>query len=153
MLSIQELSDKQEIEDLFHDYSHAVDTLRLDELDKIFTPDAFIDYTAMGGAKGNLAEIKSYLARALPTFKSCQHMTGSRRIRVSGDTATARSIVFNPMVLERGGVEEVAFFGLWYHDTFVRTPEGWRFSSRVEERSYAHNLPRWFEYPDLEQRV
>jgi hypothetical protein len=33
------------------------------------------------------------------------------------------------------------FVGLWYHDTFTRTPAGWRMSSRVQEKGYLHGLP------------
>lgn len=43
MRSIEELSDRLEIQDLQVAYSHAVDFRRWDELDEVFTEDAFID--------------------------------------------------------------------------------------------------------------
>ena len=54
-LSPQELSDRLEIQDLLVDYSHAIDTRDWDALDDVFTPDAFIDYSAFGGSTGDLA--------------------------------------------------------------------------------------------------
>jgi hypothetical protein len=68
MLSLREISDRLELEDLMVRYSHAVDTRQWDLLDEIFTPDAVIDYTAMGGARGGLAEIKEFLAAVTPRF-------------------------------------------------------------------------------------
>jgi hypothetical protein len=147
MMTIQELSDRQEILDLLDDYTHAIDQRRIDALDELFAPDALIDYSCYGGPKGNLPLIKAFLHQALPLFKSSQHMTGSRRIWVEGDTARARSIVHNPMILERDGAETVAVFGLWYNDTFVRKLGRWWFQSRSEERCYAQNLPSWFAAP------
>ncbi|MGR7003390.1 nuclear transport factor 2 family protein [Yinghuangia aomiensis] len=40
MLSLQEISDRLEIQDLMVRYSHAVDTQQWDVLDTVFTPDA-----------------------------------------------------------------------------------------------------------------
>jgi len=49
MLSLQEISDRLEIQDLFTAHSHAIDRRDWDALDRIFTPDAVIDYTAPTG--------------------------------------------------------------------------------------------------------
>ena len=43
MLSLQEISDRLEIQQLLVDYSTAIDQRRFDDLDKVFTPDAYID--------------------------------------------------------------------------------------------------------------
>jgi SnoaL-like domain len=43
MLSLEEISDRLEIQQLLVDYSTAIDQRRLDDLDKLFTPDAYID--------------------------------------------------------------------------------------------------------------
>ena len=54
MMSLQEMSDRLEIQDLFARYSFAIDDRNWDALDSVFTPDAAIDYTETGGAKGNV---------------------------------------------------------------------------------------------------
>ncbi|CKQ37973.1 Uncharacterised protein [Mycobacterium tuberculosis] len=43
MLSVAEISDRLEIQQLLVDYSSAIDQRRFDDLDRVFTPDAYID--------------------------------------------------------------------------------------------------------------
>ena len=43
MLSLAEISDRLEIQQLMVDYSTAIDRRRFDDLDRIFTSDAYID--------------------------------------------------------------------------------------------------------------
>jgi len=143
MLSLQEISDRLEIQDLLTRYCHAIDGRDFDALDTVFTPDAVIDYTESGGAKGAPPEIKRWLpialAAAIPKY---QHMIGAPHLKLDGDRATSRTILFNPLVYPRpDGTEQVFFIGLWYCDELVRTAQGWRISSRYEEMAYSHNVP------------
>jgi ketosteroid isomerase-like protein len=147
MLSLQEISDRLEIQDLLARYSHAIDRRDWDALDRIFTPDASIDYTAMGGARGTLPEMKSYLAAALAYFKGFQHLVATSELAITGDTAHAKTICHNPMIIEVDGADWPFFCGLWYHDKLVRTENGWRISERSEEKSYFFNLPPGFVPP------
>ena len=142
MLSLQEISDRLEIQDLFARYSFAIDDRDWDALDSVFTPDARIDYSETGGAKGGFAEIKAWLPEALERFPRYQHMVATTKLELDGDAAHSRTILFNPMVW-RGdeGAEQVFFIGLWYRDRLVRTPDGWRIAERYEEMGYTHNVP------------
>lgn len=150
MLPLQEISDRLEIQDLFARYSFAIDDRDWDALDHIFTPDAQIDYSETGGAKGSFAEIKSWLPGALERFPRFQHMVATTKLDIAGDEARSRTILFNPMVHRADdGIEQVFFIGLWYRDRLVRTPEGWRIAERYEEMSYAHNVPPMSPPPDL----
>lgn len=144
MLSHQNMSDRLEIQDLLTAYCDAIDSRNWNALDDIFTPDAIIDYTEAGGAKGTLEEIKLYLDRALKPFSGMQHMLGLPMIKITGDEASSRTILFNPMVIEKEGNPNVFFVGLWYRDKLIRTSKGWRIQSRHEELSYFHNLPKDF---------
>ena len=49
MLSLEEISDRLELQHLLISYSEAIDRREFDELDEIFTPDAYIDYRDTGG--------------------------------------------------------------------------------------------------------
>ncbi len=147
--SLQELSDRLEIQDLQTAYSHAIDTRNWDALDRVFTQDAWIDYSAFGGSAGGLAETRAFLAKAMTMFASFQHMVATSQVQLSGNRATAKTICWNPMVLKRGSGEPHVFFcGLWYHDEYLRTPGGWRITRRVEEKSFTHNMPAEFTNPD-----
>jgi hypothetical protein len=135
MLTQQEISDRFEIQQLLIDYSTAIDQRRFDDLDRVFTEDAYIDYRAMGGIDGRFPEVKAWLAQVLPNFPAYAHMLGNFDVRIDGDTASSRTICFNPMVLG-GDKNQILFCGLWYSDEFVRTPEGWRMSRRVEAKCF-----------------
>ncbi|MEV5650577.1 nuclear transport factor 2 family protein [Nocardia sp. NPDC052254] len=136
MLSLQEISDRLEIEDLMVRYSHAVDTQQWDLLDEVFTADAHIDYSAMGGACGGLTEIKTFLATVMPNFPAFQHLISNSSITVDGDNATGRTMCNNPMLVGEPGNQNLMLCGLWYLDTFTRVGGNWRIARRVEEKSY-----------------
>jgi SnoaL-like domain len=135
MLSLEEISDRFEIQQLLIDYSTAIDKRQFDDLDRVFTPDAYIDYRAMGGIDGRFPEVKAWLAQVLPNFPAYAHMLGNFDVRIDGDTAASRTICFNPMVLG-GEQNQILYCGLWYEDEFIRTAGGWRMSRRVETKCF-----------------
>jgi len=150
MLSLQEISDRLEIQDLLARYSYAIDERNWDGLDAVFTPDAVIDYTETGGARGSVAQIKAWLPVALERFPKFQHMVATTKLELQGDKARSRTCLFNPMVYRaEDGAESVFFIGLWYRDTLVRTPDGWRIAERYEEMGYAHNVPEMPPVPPV----
>ena len=135
MLSLAEISDRLEIQQLLVDYSTAIDQRRFDDLDRVFTPDAYIDYRAMGGIDGRYPDVKKWLSEVLPNFPSYAHLLGNFDVRIDGDIASSRTICFNPMVFG-GEKNQILFCGLWYEDEFVRTPQGWRMSKRIETKCF-----------------
>ncbi len=141
MLSLQEISDRLEIQQVMTDYAHAIDTRDFEALDRIFTPDAFIDYTAMGGIKGPYPQIKAWLKDTMKWFPNYYHMVGNHSITIEGDCARSRVICFNPIVMNVQDKPHTMFFGLWYLDQWVRTADGWRMTERVEEKCFDYNLP------------
>jgi hypothetical protein len=138
VLSLEEISDRLEIQQLLVAYSTAIDTRQFDDLDQVFTPDAYIDYRAMGGIDGQFPDVKKWLSEILPNFPAYSHLIGNFDVRVTrdatGDTAKSRILCFNPMVLGDDG--QVLFCGLWYDDEFVRTADGWRMTRRVETKCF-----------------
>lgn len=141
MKSLQELSDRLEIQDLITAYGYAIDLHRFDDLDAIFTPYATLDFTATGGIAGSLPEIKAWLASVLGHFAGHQHMVATSAVELDGDTATARTICHNPMWFA-DPARPPLLVGMWYVDSLVRTPDGWRIATRVQQRGYLHGLPR-----------
>jgi hypothetical protein len=137
-MSVQEISDRLEIQDLIARYSYALDSRDYDALDDLFTPGAVLDYRATGAIRGSLAEMKEFVAKAFTMFAGTQHLTTQTMIRFDddGSTAHAKSACHNPMVFGGELVPKMMVVGLWYVDTLVRTPQGWRFKERVEELLY-----------------
>ena len=130
--------DRVAIADLIARYAHVVDSGNFDALDGLFTADARIDFTAFGGPAGSLGDIKQFLHDSLGIFRRTQHLMGLPLIDVDGDRATARTSCTNPMVIDDpDGTTKVWLIGLWYDDEFARTDDGWRFTSRRQERCYS----------------
>lgn len=145
MLSQQELSDRFELQDLVFRYAEIIDSRQIDLLaEEIFTEDAHIDYSAMGGSVGNLEETLEFLRASLTAelFPNTQHLNANVQIKLDGDTATGRVMCYNPMEMTlQDGVQQMFFLGLWYVDEYRRTEAGWRMCRRAEEKSWAFNLP------------
>jgi 3-phenylpropionate/cinnamic acid dioxygenase small subunit len=138
-LAPQEVADRVEILDLLARYSSVVDRGAWEEMTALFTPDAVLDFSATGGISGSVRDHQEFNAKVLTGFASTQHVMGLPVIAVAGDTASSRSICFNPMVVDE---QHVFFVGLWYDDELVRDPDGWRFVSRVQSTSFFHNLEK-----------
>ena len=149
-MDLQEASDRVEITELLARYSNAIDTGEWDNLDEVFTPDAHIDYVETGGIAGSYPEIKQFLKDALPMFPQRQHQAATTVLHFdAADRAHGRTMCMNPLVfpekLPDGSVRHrVMKYGIWYVDEFVRTPAGWRMSSRAEELVWTDNLAPGF---------
>jgi hypothetical protein len=140
-MSMQEISDRLEIQDLMTRYSYAIDSRDWDALDRVFTPDAHIDYSVFGGSVGNLEETKQFLTEAMPNFPVYQHMVSGTTITFHGDTADAKTQCHNPMIMSDAENPDLMVCGLWYVDKLVRTPDGWRINERVEDKVYMKVFP------------
>ena len=135
---MSEVEDTLAIQHLIASYPGIVDEREFDRLDDIFTADARIDFSAFGGPVDTLPAVKAFLRESMALFKRTQHMMGLPHITLDGDRAKARTSCTNPMVIAvADGTTSVMLIGLWYDDEFVRTPDGWRFTSRKQERCYS----------------
>ncbi|MDN3359047.1 nuclear transport factor 2 family protein [Actinomadura sp. DC4] len=137
MLDLGQLSDRIEIADLLTSYTRAVDLGEWDRLDAVFTPDAHIDYRATGGIEGTLPAVKAWLAEVLTAFVRRQHVMGQSEVVLDGDAAKVTAYFANPMISLGGdGGERLFACGGYYHHDLVRTGEGWRSRSLVQELTW-----------------
>ena len=146
MLSMQEISDRFELQDLVYRYSQIIDSKDFDLLrEEVFTEDAFIDYSVFGGSVGNLEDTITFLHKAMKIFPNTQHLNANIQIELDAEDpnrATGRVMCFNPQEMGLKGDDVHVFFcGLWYVDEYRRTDAGWRINRRVEEKSYLFNEP------------
>ncbi len=136
-LSIEEISDRIQINDLLVRYTVAIDTKDWNLLDTCFTEDARCDYTASGGIAGPYPEVREWLAKALAPFSMTQHLIGNTVLELDGDSATARTMVHNPMGIPKEGSGLTLFVvGAYYNDKLVHTEDGWRIAERVEDMGF-----------------
>ena len=142
-MSPTEISDRIEIDDLLTRYATAVDLKDWALYETCFTPDAYIDYSASGGIKGKLTDVRQWLSEVMPVFAMTQHLVTNRSVTLVGDTATSRSYFFNPLGLADGkGGMTLYFDGGYYNDKLIRTTDGWRISERIEQSAYTTRTSR-----------
>ena len=144
-LTLQQIADRIEIQDLLNRWALIVDTRNWDEYASCFTDDAVVDFSEIGSSGHNVEEHRAFLEMAAPHFAAMQHLLGNTTfVELGDDTARTRTICLAPTVLHD---EQVFFTGVWYHDVLRRTTEGWRIKERYTEKVYFHNQPSGFEVP------
>ena len=125
----QEIPDKQHIRELQNRYSYAIDSGHYDELDGMFTPDA--TYHFVTGSTDNIEALKKTIQDALQPLTSSQHINGNQWADIEGDRATA-GCYFTVHMFKEGVADGEHFeMGGRYDDELLRTPDGWRFTSRT----------------------
>jgi hypothetical protein len=149
-MSIEEISDRIQIQDLLIRYTVALDTKDWNLLDTCFTPDAHVDYTASGGIVGPYSKARGWLEKALAAFPMTQHFIGNSTVQIDGDTARTRTYLINPMGFPKpdGGLQ-IFTVGAYYNDRLVYTDDGWRIAERIEEQAYMQgSLPEGLKIPE-----
>jgi hypothetical protein len=90
-LSIQEISDRLEIEQLLIRYCHAIDERDWDTYRSVYTEDAIIN--DIGAGPGNTVDqMVEFLPRALEKVVLIQHAISTSRVEIDGDTARAKTV-------------------------------------------------------------
>ena len=126
-------ADRQEIVDVVTRYTLAIDLDRWGDLDSVFTADAMIDYSMAGGITGAYPEVKAWLPQALSLFTHKQHLVGQIDINIVDDVAHVMAYYINPMTYEHEGSVGHYQSGGIYHHQMVRTEQGWRSQSLIEQ--------------------
>ena len=125
----QEIPDKQHIRELQNRYSYAIDSGQYDNLDAMLTHDA--TYNFVTGSTDNLEALKNTIRDALQPLSSSQHINGNQWAEIEGDRATA-GCYFTVHMFKEGLADGEHFeMGGRYDDELLRTPDGWRFTSRT----------------------
>ncbi len=148
-LTLEQLSDRIEINDLLIRYTTAIDTKSWKLLDTCFTPDAHLDYTSAGGVKGPYPQVRGWLEKALAAFPMTVHFISNSVVTLEGSKARARTCVLNPMGFPNpDGSLHLFTVGAYYNDELARTDQGWRITQRIEEQAFLDgSLPKALQIP------
>ena len=149
---VRYLLDRIEIQDVLARYAAGQDSHQGDdyqilaEWDRVFAPDATVDYTQAGPGFGKFSYQE--LAKVMRgdengkgvmngAFKKWQHMLGLPLVEIQGDTATARHDLLATHVGRTNvGTPWHLFDACTFHDNLVRTEHGWRIQFRRLEVHY-----------------
>ncbi|WP_110206909.1 nuclear transport factor 2 family protein [Nocardioides daejeonensis] len=137
-MDLSEIGDRLEVTDVITRYTRAIDTRSFADLPgDVFTPDAVLDYSSVGGPIGPPDEVVPWVERGLSGFARYQHIIGQVSIAFAGpERAEARVTAYftNPMVATApDGTENLVEVGGYYHHTMVRTVDGWRSRHLIDE--------------------
>lgn len=110
-------------------YCWAIDERRWDALGEVFLPNAT---AVLGGPPlEGLEAITDHIRATLDPLDASQHLVANHQVAVHGRTATVRC-GFHAQHVRRSATEGPTYLvGGRYDDELVRTPDGWRISSRA----------------------
>ena len=122
---------RAEIREVLARYMRAMRLHDVDLMDDVFTPDAVIDYTAIGGAKASWPDTKDWL-RGMIAVEHFILFVGDVYPTFSDDGQRASvESTWHGVFVATPEAPPLVIFGT-YDDEFVRTPDGWRISARTD---------------------
>lgn len=122
---LQELIDRQDITDVALRYARALDTKNFAALLQCFTSDAIY------GERRGHAEIEAIARNALEPLDCTQHITTNFLVQVDGDTARMECYFHAQHIRHAAEAGAELIIAGTYEDQLVRTPDGWKFQSRL----------------------
>lgn len=123
--------DRIAIRDVLIRYAHGVRTKQFDLLDEVFTPEASVDFTAVGGSKSTWAETKQWLAGFAGSAHLFQLTIGNEVITGADDAEVSLVTTWSAVYVAVEGGAAISSYGS-YDDQLVRTAGGWRICQRVD---------------------
>ena len=132
------LEAKDAIRELMATYAQALDACRFADVAACFASDG--EWTTDYGAARGPAEIEAFIRGIVPVKgegPQRKHYITNTIIKVDGETASA---VSDYLIVREDGAGLIPVMGGTYHDTFVKTPAGWRFSRKELEHHIAGDM-------------
>jgi ketosteroid isomerase-like protein len=125
-------ADVDDIRDQLARYMRAMRLQDLDLMATVFTDDAVIDYTAIGGSCAGWAETRAFLDATLAGVEQFRLHVGDVYVTLDadGDAADVET-TWHGVFVPSGGAPPLLVYGT-YDDRFVRTAAGWRIARRVD---------------------
>jgi uncharacterized protein (TIGR02246 family) len=132
------MDDAAQIQQLINAYHEAGSVGDYERMIATFAPDGIWEFTESGRQFVGMAAIRDAVAAFTGPLEYVAQINAPAVIAVDGDTATARS-----SIRESGKFadrdEGVEAYGV-YHDTLVRTAQGWRFARRAFALRWMHRV-------------
>jgi len=139
MSDLQAIADRVEIEALRGEFTDAGMMRDYERLASLFTQDAVWRIPVVNVEFVGRHEIRAGVERLTEDlWDYLVQATHPGTIQLEGDTASGRAYVLSFGDMRDGGSH--LNYSV-YHDRYQRTPEGWRFTERVDEIKYLDTTP------------
>jgi hypothetical protein len=130
-LTIEEVLDRVEINDLLVRYCAALRTKDLTLLDEVFSPDAMIDYTRIGGNRAGVEATKTWLSMLLDAVARFDLYVGDSAFEFAADRSSATvSTTWHGLFVPANDDPVLQVYG-HYEDRLIHT-DVWRIAERVD---------------------
>jgi hypothetical protein len=125
------MSDLDAIREVLARYMRAMRLQDVDLMDDVFTPEAVIDYSAIGGTKASWAETKPWLRGMIAVEHFILHVGDVYpTFSEDGQRASVES-TWHGVFVAAPDATPLLIYGT-YDDELVRTPDGWRIHARTD---------------------
>ena len=138
MRDLEIIADRIEIEALRGEFTDAAMMRDYDRLASLFTPDGTLRIPDANVGLASREEIRAWGKRVPAVVDYLVQTTHPGIIRLDGDTASGRAYI-QELIRLRDGRSHVNF--AIYHDRYLRTGEGWKFTERSYEIRYLDTTP------------
>jgi hypothetical protein len=134
-MTVQQLLDIRECEQLKYRYCRLLDQKRFDELGELLVEDCTVAYGGGAITLQGRSNVTAYLHKAMgDTRILTSHLVSHPEIDVEGDEARASWALVDVVILQDAGL---AIRGAsYYDDRYVRTSDGWRIAHTGYRRLY-----------------
>jgi uncharacterized protein (TIGR02246 family) len=133
------MDDAAAIQQLITHYHEAGSMGDYERMIATFAADGIWEFTQSGRQFVGLDAIRDAVAMFTGPLEYVAQINAPAAIALDGDTATARSSIRESGKFA-GRDEGVEAFGV-YHDSLVRTADGWRFARRAFDLRWMHRVP------------
>jgi len=148
MSDFQAIADRVEIEALRAGATDAAMMRDHDRAASLFTPDAVVRMPYINVELVGREEIRTWGGRVPALVDYFVQTTHPGPIQLDGDTASGRAYMCE-LIRLRDGRSDLNY--AIYHDRYLRTPDGWKFTERVYEVRYLDDSPLAGSPPDPAQ--
>lgn len=138
MTDFQAIADRFEIEALRGEFTDASMMHDWNRFASLFTPDGVWRMPHIDVVLEGREQIRAGIERLRGNFEYFVQTAHPGTVHLTGDTATGRAYI-----AEFGRFKDGNGFGNYsvYHDHYLRTPDGWRFTERAYEVRYLDTSP------------
>lgn len=127
---LQWLLDRAAISDLMIEYARSVDERDWEAFAAIWAEDATLALPVMEvQGREAIVAAASDPERGVSAWDATHHLNTNHQIHIHGDTATARAYLVAAHIRQIRAPGEHSDGGGWYDCAFLRTPDGWRYTS------------------------
>lgn len=124
------MADREDIVERLNLYGLAMDTRRWDLFDRIFMPDAEVNY-GVGSCWNDLGAFKAAFGAFHASFDATQHFMSNHLVRCEGDRAVSMTYGQWRLMRREAGDPPIWDGSGYYDDAWIRTLAGWRIVRRT----------------------